>query len=488
MTAPTLVASYLASTVWTNSTSPKDTAAFGTSRAIGDVLVCIVLCEDTSSPAIAPVNENGLTWSLLRNVVTADRCEAWVYTAVASTASNVRVRVQEASATSLHWGARVFHYTGSAGVGVHNMGNGADSAPNVTLTGVAADSAIVMGIADWEAGSVAGTTYRTADAGTFTQTDAVQGTNLSVWCGHHANAGAAGNKAVGFTAPSAPDWSLVAVEVLGAAGGTTHEGDAAVSAVGTVTATAVAQRSATASVNPSASITASAALSASVTAATTVGVGVSAAGVRAAQGTATRAAQVDVSASAQRVAPMGAAVAVGVAVTADAVVESSESAEATVPVSVAVTAGARLAAAGAVSVAPVATISAVGQRAAVEDSTLTVGVGISAAAVVVRSSSAAVAPVVLVDADAALVARSPAAVAVGVGIVAEASVATEWAPSVDVSFAIGATRERSSAAVVPAVVYRDRVTAGETRRGTTVNPATRRGSVSAGDTREERHA
>lgn len=220
MTAPTFVGSFLAGAGWTNSTSPKATASID--RAAGDVLVAVAITEDTGFPNINVADNTGITWTLRQHVTTASRCEAFIWTAVAASAANTTISFSEASNMNGHWGARVFQFSGSDGVGVHNKGDAADTAPNVTLTGVTADSAIVMAVGDWEAGSVAGTTYRTADAGSFTETDAVAGTNLTVWAGYYANAGSAGNKAVGLTAPSAPDWSLVAAEVLGTAGGTGH--------------------------------------------------------------------------------------------------------------------------------------------------------------------------------------------------------------------------------------------------------------------------
>lgn len=218
MTAPTFNGSFLSTAGWTTGNSPQSCASIN--RAINDVLVIVALAEDSGVDAndIVPSNETGLTWgAMLQEVTTFNRAWAACWAAVASSAANTTITMTEGSPTPLHWGFRVYHYSNSGGIGVSNKGDAADSAPNVTLTGVAADSSLVVAVADWEAGG-ATPTWRTADAGTFTQTDNVDdGVNYTAWAGYHANAGAAGNKAVGMTSPTAPDWSLVAVEVLGTA-------------------------------------------------------------------------------------------------------------------------------------------------------------------------------------------------------------------------------------------------------------------------------
>lgn len=275
-----------------------------------------------------------------------------------------------------------------------------------------------------------------------------------------------------------------AFRIKAAVGGATHEGTATVAAAATPTAAGRLTAAGTGSVDPVAGITASAALSAAVTAATPVSVGVTVAGVRAAQAAATVAAQAGVSAGAVRQVPAAAAVPVGVAIAADAVVESSESADASVAVAAGVAVAGSLVAAGAGQVPAVATVTAAGQRVAVGQPSVTVGVGVQADAVVVRSSSASISVTASAAAGGVLEATAAAAVTVAAGFSVDATTATEWEPTIDVTVTVGDTRLRPAVDVGEGV-YRERVSAGDTRRGVDTGPA-RVGSAAVGGTREDR--
>lgn len=217
MAAPTFVASYIAGTNFTGSTSPSATASVN--RLTNDRLVAVGLMEDTGNGAnsINATDNTGVAWTRAQEIIVASRCYATLWIATASSDANTTLSFAEGTSTAFHWGVRVFHFRDSDGFGVSNKGDAADTAPSVTLTGVSADSAIVVCLADWEAGG-ATITWRTADAGAMTQTDGFDdGALYSGWTGYHANAGSAGNKVVGATVPAAPDWSLCAAEVKGTA-------------------------------------------------------------------------------------------------------------------------------------------------------------------------------------------------------------------------------------------------------------------------------
>lgn len=98
---------------------------------------------------------------------------------------------------------------------------GVDStAPNVSRTTTQANNAISWICTDWNAVDGASRTYRTSDAGAFTETEYTFLTgDYTNYCGFHPNAGAAGAKALGLTAPSTQRWALVGVDVLGTVGG-----------------------------------------------------------------------------------------------------------------------------------------------------------------------------------------------------------------------------------------------------------------------------
>lgn len=221
MAAPSLAIPTV-QTAWNTNTTPKDTASFNV--VAGDILVIVFASEALISAATTPAKQAGTSTisalTLAQDVNPGgSQCRATAWTASVTGTGTLTVRFARSAGTGW-FGGYVRVWRGSAGVGTSNKGNGsASSTSSVTLTGVLANSAIDWLQADWNAGATTGKTYRTTDAGTFTETLATQFTNYTVYFGYHADAGAAASKAVGMTAPN-QIWSLVAVEVKGSAGTT----------------------------------------------------------------------------------------------------------------------------------------------------------------------------------------------------------------------------------------------------------------------------
>jgi hypothetical protein len=91
----------------------------------------------------------------------------------------------------------------------------ATGAPSLNLATTQADSAIVVANADWFALDGSSRTWRTG-AGPPTELSYARGSaSYTVYAARHANAGAAGSKTVGLSAPGGQKYSLAAVEIKG---------------------------------------------------------------------------------------------------------------------------------------------------------------------------------------------------------------------------------------------------------------------------------
>jgi hypothetical protein len=210
-------------------TEPKTAGPF--TLAAGDFLVVVAAFEDnrtptTLVPTITTTGAAALTFTKAQEVTTTSHCRVIVYySQTVVTPGSYTVSEGESSSNVLNYGIDAWPVTASGGVGVSNKADdpttGAPTdAPSLTLSGVSANSAIFMVVGDWAATVVAGHAYLTTDAGAFTERTA-QNTdgNYSSYSGVYADAGAAGTKVVGMSAPN-QTWAIAALEILGTSGTT----------------------------------------------------------------------------------------------------------------------------------------------------------------------------------------------------------------------------------------------------------------------------
>lgn len=217
MVAPTFVAEY--ETVWNTTTTPKTVSV---TTAVGDVLVVIGMAEGRLATLGTPTGGTGLTWTL-RQEVTATPPEDWatakVWTAVATTAETFNLSIARAG-TAQQWGWIAMRWSGSDGVGASSKTNVSGGAPSLGLTTTGDNSAICVGNSDWNAIDGASRTWRTVNGAAATEQAYFRSsTSYALYAGRHNDAGTAGAKTVGLSAPSGQKYSIVAVEVLGTSGG-----------------------------------------------------------------------------------------------------------------------------------------------------------------------------------------------------------------------------------------------------------------------------
>jgi hypothetical protein len=173
--------------------------------------------DGTSYPAGAVTNDGAaLTWTQRGLASGSSNSNAAQWTAVGDSTRTLTITVTPSGSEAWYCYARV--WSGTQGVGASASVAGDTSAPyEITVPGCNVNSVIDMAWGDWS--PVAGSrTYITSGAGTFTE----QGANLSPGAayvannGYYADAGAAGSKAVGTSAPTGQDCSIVAVEIMAA--------------------------------------------------------------------------------------------------------------------------------------------------------------------------------------------------------------------------------------------------------------------------------
>lgn len=204
-----------AETVWTTSSASKTTASV--TAAIGDPFVLIAINDATEGGTFdaAPTNTNtAQTWTLRQEVTqNPGRCRAKLWTAVAVTAQAMTVSL--GAQTGPHWGMNLLQFRRSDGIGTSNKADAADAAPSLSLT-VKDHSAVIGGVGDYEAAATDATWP--AGVGTWVKVTTVDdGSDYSVHIGYTLDAGGAGAKTINpsLTGNAAPDYSLVAQEVLG---------------------------------------------------------------------------------------------------------------------------------------------------------------------------------------------------------------------------------------------------------------------------------
>lgn len=170
------------------------------------------------------------SWTQQQVVNVASYTWITIWTAIASVGQSMTVTVTrnaDPGGTDL-FGCNALTFRGSDGVGASAKTNVSSGAPSLALTTVAANSAIIAINGDWNAADGTTRTWRTINSITPTAGNGLEVTyfrNAAQWTIYGAywnDAGAAGSKTTGISAPSTMKYSIVAVEVKGAAGAATR--------------------------------------------------------------------------------------------------------------------------------------------------------------------------------------------------------------------------------------------------------------------------
>lgn len=211
MAAPTFVAEY--ETSWTGNSASLTQAI---TTAVGDTLV-LVAAESNGGGTLGTPTDNGpgLTWTLRQSVhVSTSWSDVYIWTATATTAATFNVTVAKTGGSPV-WGFNVLRFSGTGGVGASSKTNVSSGAPSLSLTTTGANPAIVVINADWNAVDGASRTWRSVN-GTPTEVTYVRvsASTVTDYAAYHPDAGTAGAKTVGLSAPAGQKYSIAAVEIL----------------------------------------------------------------------------------------------------------------------------------------------------------------------------------------------------------------------------------------------------------------------------------
>jgi hypothetical protein len=203
---PVLQATYGPAGVITSTTSTTSVTV-----AAGDLLVITAGTQAESSTVSTP-SGGGLTYTLRSSITgVTGYSNAYLWTAAATTAQTFTLTMTRGGTTTSH-GYRIYRFSGHGGLGAAAQTNIASGAPSLNITTQAANSAIVMLNADWNAPG--GTpTYRQITGTTFGEYLDVSNANVDLYGGVYPDTGAAGVKTIGMTAPTGQKYSIVALEI-----------------------------------------------------------------------------------------------------------------------------------------------------------------------------------------------------------------------------------------------------------------------------------
>jgi hypothetical protein len=212
ITAPTFVGEHEVSSWTTTTGTVKSTSSF--SVTAGDLLVAYGGTAD--GPVTEAISSSGvsLTWTLRQSNVALGLAPSYVWTATAPSSGSVTVRFTRTGSYG-SYGGDVLQFRNSAGVGASAITTGSGT-PSLGITTTTDHSALVVYSSDWRAVNGSSRTWLTSSAGTFSeQTYFTASGDMTGYGGYHADAGTAGSKTVGLSAPSGQDYTTIALEVKG---------------------------------------------------------------------------------------------------------------------------------------------------------------------------------------------------------------------------------------------------------------------------------
>lgn len=211
------VSSFAAGTVYTISSVAVQT---------GDLLVLVGGGEGGDRAFGTPAG-GGLTYTQQQKPNTdndGSHTQAYIWTATASSTTSVTITATSNGTNGGEHGIACYVWRNSGGLG-NSAGNEASgTAPSLALTTLGDNSAIVLFNADWNATDGTTRTWRTINSVTPTAGNGAEkiyqrdAASWAVYSGYWSDAGAAGSKTTGLSAPTGQTGNTVVIEVKGVAG------------------------------------------------------------------------------------------------------------------------------------------------------------------------------------------------------------------------------------------------------------------------------
>lgn len=229
-TPPTFVALY-------GNVVPVSNGTLTTSVTVqaNDLLVVVAGTSDQPMTVTKPTG-GGLTWTTQQAINdSTQHSNAYVWTAQSPSAQTFTLSLTSSGGGRWTYAAYVFRNHGGVGASAKKT---ATSTTSISLATRGANSTLLLLNVDYNGGGGA-RTYLTS-VGAFTEKAYQQASGyITLYSGYHADAGAAGSKTVGMSAPTGQSPSLIAVEILAAPVAATGSLSITATAVSTSTPPAV---------------------------------------------------------------------------------------------------------------------------------------------------------------------------------------------------------------------------------------------------------
>ena len=212
-------------TSWTTNTSSVasvNTASFNVTA--GDVLVATGITSDNAATlAIDDNTSTSANWINQKTVSVAAYDWVGTWTKIVTNTEAMTVTFSRTGSGAILYGGSVITFRGSDGVGASSKTNVLSGAPSLALTTLADNSAIVVANGDWSAADGASRTWRTVNSIIPTAANGLERTyfrdssQYTNYIAYYNDAGTAGAKTTGLSAPGSQKYSITAVEIKGTA-------------------------------------------------------------------------------------------------------------------------------------------------------------------------------------------------------------------------------------------------------------------------------
>lgn len=189
---------------------------------VGDIIV--VVAQTTVSTTTTTLNTptgNGVTFILRRSSTAASNPAVYLWTGIDSTGGNNWPVTISVASGSDGWGFSVYVFRGSDGIGNSAIGGPSTGSPSLSITASQLGSALVVFSVDNNCISPTVRTWRTVNDITPTKSNGYERTcqryhtcGNTVYGAYYPDAGVAGSKTVGLSAPTGQHYTIVAVEIL----------------------------------------------------------------------------------------------------------------------------------------------------------------------------------------------------------------------------------------------------------------------------------
>lgn len=215
MPAPTFVNSY--ATAYSSTAAPKTLSV--TTQA-GD-LVVVVMAMENGATTLSNPSGNGITFTN-HQLIDLDNnwCDIGIWSGTDTTGGTGWTLTVDTVAGGFQFGATAFVFRNHGGIGASSKTNVSSGAPSLGLTTTQDASAIVVVNADWVPNDGSSRVWRTVNGVTPTNGNSLERTyhyNVAYtgYAGYYSDAGTAGGKTVGLSAPSGQKYSIAALEIKG---------------------------------------------------------------------------------------------------------------------------------------------------------------------------------------------------------------------------------------------------------------------------------